>query len=151
MSSPPPGGKKEYTLFVYDGWMSGQPGAARLAAARALGPVATEPRFDLVELGTGVSLVPGGTTSVRGEAYVLDAALLASLDVETGHPLRYKRVRIALEDGRPAEAYTLDADQVRGRRRIRSGDYRAHLTPAAPARQGSAWSRWAKTRGSAGG
>jgi len=53
----------------------------------------------------------------------------------------------AIDDGREVEAYTLDPDQVRGRRRIRSGDYRAHLAPAAPTRQGGAWSQWAKSRG----
>ena len=150
MNPAPPGAKREITLFVYDDWMSDRPGAARLSAARSLGPAATAPGFDLVDLGNAVSLVPGGTTSVRGELYVLDAAHLASLDVEKGHPLRFKRVRIPLQDGRQAEAYTLDPDQARGRRRIRSGDYRAHVAPAAPVRQ-SNWSRWARTRGGAGG
>lgn len=143
---PPSGPTREYHLFVYDAWMSGQPGAARLAGSRPVGPAVTEPRFDLVDLGREVALVTGGTTAVKGEVHVLDAQLLASLDVEKGHPLRYRRARIQLDDGREVDAYTLDADQARGRRRIRSGDYRAHATPSAPERQPSAWSRWAKTR-----
>jgi gamma-glutamylcyclotransferase (GGCT)/AIG2-like uncharacterized protein YtfP len=148
MSAPGPEGRREYLLFVYDAWMSGLPEAARLAGARALGPAATEPGFELVDLGAQVSLVPGGTASVRGEVHVIAAPLLASLDVEKGHPLRYKRVRIRLDDGREVEAYTLDPDQVRGRRRIRSGDFRSHMAPAAPVRQGSAWASWARSRGS---
>lgn len=149
MSAPEPGGRREFLLFVYDVWMSGQPESARLAGGRAGGAAATEPRYELVDLGTQVALMPGGATSVRGEVVVVDAPLLASLDVEKGHPLRYKRLRIKLDDGREAEAYTLDPDQVRGRRRIKSGDYRSHVTPPAPARQGGAWSQWARGRGRA--
>lgn len=146
MSMPGPGGKREFVLFVYDAWMSGQAEAARLQGARAIGPAATEPRFDLVDLGTQVALVPGGTTAVRGEVYAMEPSMLASLDIERGHPLRYKRIRIRLEDGREVEAYTLDESQVRGRRRIRSGDYRTHVTPQAPERYSNAWSKWAKSR-----
>jgi gamma-glutamylcyclotransferase (GGCT)/AIG2-like uncharacterized protein YtfP len=148
MSATAPGGRREYLLFVYDAWMSGMPGATRLAGARPLGAATTAPQFDLVDLGAEVALVPGGTTAVRGELYALEPATLAPLDVEKGHPLRFKRIRIQLEDGRDVDAYTLDADQVRGRRRIRSGDLRAHQTPAAPERAGSAWSKWAKGRAS---
>lgn len=148
MSAAGPGGRREYLLFVYDAWMSGQTEAARLSGARALGPATTGPGFDLVDLGTQIALVPGGATAVRGEVYAMEPAMLASLDVEKGHPLRYRRIRIRLDDDREVEAYTLDADQVRGKRRIKSGDYRTHVTPAAPERAGSAWSKWAKGRAS---
>jgi gamma-glutamylcyclotransferase (GGCT)/AIG2-like uncharacterized protein YtfP len=133
-------------LFVYDAWMSGQTEAARLAGARSIGPASTEPRYDLVDLGTSVALVQDGTTAVRGEVYALEPAMLASLDIEKGHPLRYKRIRIRLEDGREVEAYSVDPDQARARRRIRSGDYRAHVTPPAPARHAGPWAKWAKSR-----
>jgi gamma-glutamylcyclotransferase (GGCT)/AIG2-like uncharacterized protein YtfP len=147
MSAPGPGGR-QFLLFVYDAWMTGLPEAARLDGAERLGPAATEARFELVDLGTQVALMPGGAASVRGEVVSLPATLLASLDIERGHPLRFKRVRIRLDDGREAEAYTVDPDQARGRRRIRSGDYRTHVSPAAPERSGSAWSKWARSRGS---
>jgi gamma-glutamylcyclotransferase (GGCT)/AIG2-like uncharacterized protein YtfP len=146
MSTPGPAARREILLFVYDSWMSGQADAARLAGARAIGPSATEPRFHLVDLGTQVALVLGGATAVRGEVYALEPAMLASADIEKGHPLRYKRIGIRLEDGREVQAYTLDVDQVRGRRRIASGDYRAHVTPPPPARHEGAWSKWAKGR-----
>src|SRR5262245_16899197 len=110
MSTPGPAAKREFMLFVYDAWMSDQTEAARLAGARPIGPATTEPRYDLVDLGTSVALVSGGTTAVRGEVYVLEAAMLASLDIEKGHPLRFKRIRIRLEDGREVEAYTVDPD-----------------------------------------
>lgn len=146
MAAEGPSGRREYVLFVYDAWMSGQPGASRLGAAKPGGPAKTEPKYELFDLGTEVALVPAGATAVSGEVYTLDAAALASLDIEKGHPLRFRRIRIRLEDGREAEAYTLDPDQVRGRRRIRSGSYTTHVTPSAPERPASAWSKWAKTR-----
>jgi gamma-glutamylcyclotransferase (GGCT)/AIG2-like uncharacterized protein YtfP len=146
MSAPDPA-RRELLLFVYDACMSGQPEAAKLAGARSLGSATTEPSFDLVDLGTQISLVPGGTTAVRGEVFAIEAALLATIDVQKGHPTMYKRRRIRLDDGREVEAYTLDPDQTRGRRRIRSGDYRAHVGPATPERHGGAWSQWAKSRG----
>src|SRR5262245_4274314 len=124
MSPGEPAGRREFMLFVYDSWMSGQTDAARLKGARAIGPAVTEPRYDLVDLGTQVALVASGTTAVRGEVYALEPAALAAIDIEKGHPLRYRRIRIQLEGGQQAEAYTLDADQVRGKRKIHSGDYR---------------------------
>ncbi|MEZ4298322.1 MAG: gamma-glutamylcyclotransferase family protein [Polyangiaceae bacterium] len=144
----PPAGRREFLLFVYDAWMTGQPSSARLEGARSLGPAATPPTFDLVDLGRDIILVPGGQTEVKGELFSLDPTLLASLDIEKGHPLRFKRVSIQLADGQTAHAYTLDPDQVRGRRRIRSGDYKEHAAPAAPPQRDGAWSRWAKSRAS---
>lgn len=139
---------REFQLFVYDAAMSGLPGAGRLEGAKLVGAAATEPGFALIELEREVALVADGAGSVRGEVYTLEAKLLASLDVEKGHPLRYRRARVRLADGREVDAYTLDASQVRGKRRIASGDYRAHSAPAAPGREPSAWSRWAKSRSS---
>jgi gamma-glutamylcyclotransferase (GGCT)/AIG2-like uncharacterized protein YtfP len=138
---------RELLLFVCDASMSGLPEHARLDGARALGPGKTEPTFDLVDLGAQPALVLGGTTAVEGEVYALGPALLAALDVHKGHPLVHKRRRIRLDDGREVEAYTLDADQARGRRRIRSGSYRAHVAPAAAPPRDGAWSRWARGRG----
>ena len=137
----------EILLFVYDAWMSGLPDHEKLAGARALGAAITGPVFDLVELGQQAALVPGGLTAVHGEVYALAPAQLAGLDVHQGHPLRFKRRRVRLADGREVEAYTLDADQARGRRRIRSGDWRSHNAPAAPPPRDGAWSRWARSRG----
>lgn len=147
MSTPQADGGREFLLFVYDAWMSGASDHARLDGARALGAASTEPTFDLVDLGSQAALVPGGTTAVLGEVYALSPAQLAALDIHQGHPLRFKRRRVRLADGREVEAYTLDADQTRGRRRIRSGDWRSHNAPAAPAPRDGAWSRWARGRG----
>lgn len=144
--SAPPGEGREFLLFVCDALMSGQAEHARLEGARAVGPAKTEASFDLVDLGAQAALVPGGTTAVLGEVYALGPALLASIDVHKGHPVLHKRRRIRLDDGREVEAYTLNANQAVGRRRIRSGDFRAHVAPAAPPPRDGAWSRWARRR-----
>lgn len=146
MSAGAPGTRREFLLFVYDAAMSGLPESSRLAGAQALGAAATEAQYDLVDLGNYVALVPGGTVSVRGEVYSVAPALLASLDLENTKRLLLRRGLVRLLDGREVHAYTLEADQARGRRRIRSGDYRAQLAPTAPARGDSAWSSWAKSR-----
>jgi gamma-glutamylcyclotransferase (GGCT)/AIG2-like uncharacterized protein YtfP len=136
---------REYLLFVYGDMMHGEPDHPRLAqaGARLIGPAATEPGFDLVDLGTRAALVAGGSTAVRGEVYALSPAALATIDVHEGHPLRYRRGPVRLADGRGAEAYQIDSDQARGRRRIRSGDWRTRLSPP-PRGEERAWSRWAK-------
>jgi len=139
---------REYLLFVYGVMMRGEPEHARLAAARPLGPAATEASFDLVDLGAEPALVPGGTTKVQGELYALPAAELAAIDVHHGHPLRYRRGAVTLDDGRVVEAHQLAADQARGRRRIRSGDWRTRLGQPAPAEE-RPWSRFARERGKA--
>ena len=140
-----PGARREMLLFVYDACMSGLPDAGRLAGARLLGPAATEPRYDLIDLGAHVALATGGGVSVRGELYAVEPQLLAAMDVQYA-PRLLLRTRVRLEDGREVETHALASEQVRGRRRIRSGDYRAQLAPSAPARQEGAWSQWAKRR-----
>jgi len=145
MTTAAPGGQREILVFIYDAKMSGLPDSGHLSGARLLGDVATEPRFDLIDLGTHVALAPGGSVSVRGELYAVEPALLAKIDVENA-PRLLLRSRVRLDDGREVEAHTLASDQVRGRRRIRSGDYRAQLAPSAPVRQAGAWSQWAKGR-----
>jgi len=140
---------REHLLFVYGTMLDGEPEHALLAeqGARLVGPATTEPGFDLVDLGARPALVPGGTTAVKGEVYALSTAHLARIDVHEGHPLRYRRGAIRLSDGRVVEAYQIEADQARARRRIRTGDWRTRLAPT-PRSEERAWSRWAKgTRG----
>ncbi len=150
MTPPPPQvapPAREYLLFVYGVMMSGEPEHARLGGARLVGPAATEAGFELVDLGVEPALVPGGTTKVRGEVYALSPAQLAAVDVHHGHPLRYRRGAIMLDDGRVVEAHQLALDQTRGRRRIRSGDWKTRLAPRAPAVEEMPWTRFARERG----
>jgi len=147
MNAETPGAGRQWLLFVYDSLMSGEPEHALLKEASPLGPAATEAGFDLVELGTQAALVAGGSTAVRGELYSLAASTLASIDIHKGHPLRYQRQRIKLEDGREVESYVIASNQARGLRRIRSGDWRSRFAPAARSGAESAWRRFARERG----
>jgi gamma-glutamylcyclotransferase (GGCT)/AIG2-like uncharacterized protein YtfP len=138
----------EYLLFVYGTFLSGEPEHARLSGARALGPAETEPTYDLVDLGVEPALVPGGTGAVKGEVYAVTPSQLAAVDVHHGHPLKFRRGTIRLADGRLVEAHQLAPDQTRGRRRIRTGDWKTRFAPRA-ADDDRAWSRFARERGRA--
>jgi gamma-glutamylaminecyclotransferase len=129
--------ERRFVLFVYGTLLSGEPSHELLGdGARALGPAKTPPEFYLVDLGPYPALVMGGPTSIVGELYEVSAPTLAAIDVHEQVPILFKRMQIALDDGTLAEAYMLDADQVRGRRRLRSGDWRGRFraTPAPSAR-----------------
>jgi gamma-glutamylcyclotransferase (GGCT)/AIG2-like uncharacterized protein YtfP len=132
---------------VYGTLLSGEPSHALLDGALSLGPVKTVPSFELIDLGPHPALVAGGSTAVTGELYDVPVAMLAALDVHEEVPVFFNRAVIALDDGRTAETYLLEADQVRGRRRIGSGDWRARFRrKPAPSARDSAFVRWSRTR-----
>jgi gamma-glutamylcyclotransferase (GGCT)/AIG2-like uncharacterized protein YtfP len=139
---------REFVLFVYDSLMSGEDQHGQLAAARSLGEATTAPEYELVDLGATGALLAGGTAAVSGELYALEAAALAAIDVQKGHPVLHRRAAIRLADGREAQAYLLSSDQAAGRRRIRSGDWRRR--PGAPGagrpQEPGSLVRWAKRR-----
>ncbi len=136
-----------FRLFVYGTLLSGESSHELLQSARALGAAKTAPAFDLVDLGPYPALVPGGTTSVVGELYEVTAAALSAIDVYEEHPVFFKRTTIALESGSEAQAYLLEPAQVRGRRRIRSGDWRARFRPERPpGPRDAAIVRWLRER-----
>jgi gamma-glutamylcyclotransferase (GGCT)/AIG2-like uncharacterized protein YtfP len=138
---------RTYVLFVYGTLLPGEPSHGLLDGARSLGPAQTAPVYDLVDLGPHPALVAGGTTAVVGEVYEMPVAMLAAIDVHEGHPVLFQRKTIALADGREAQAYMLQEDQVRGRRRIRSGDWRGRFRHApGPSARDSAFVRWSKSR-----
>lgn len=128
--NPAGSGAGEHLLFVYDSLLAGEPEHDLLAGARALGEARTEPGFQLVDLGPTGALIKGGAGGVRGELYAVNRATLAAIDVRRGHPLLHQREPIRLSDGRVAQAYMLAMDQARGRRRLRSGDWRSRFGPA---------------------
>jgi len=107
---------------------------------------ATEPTFALVDLGAYAAIVPGGSTSVSGEVYVVDLETRARIDRERQVPLLFERAKIRLADGTDAEAYVMSEDKVRGRRRLRHGDWRRRFAPAVPRPAPSPFVTWARGR-----
>lgn len=147
-AKPPEGG--ETLLFVCDSLLKGEPEHDLLASARSLGDARTESGLQLLELGPTGALVQGGVGDVKGELYAVDRATLASIDVRRGHPVLHRRAMIRLSDGREAQAYTVDMDQARGRRRVRSGDWRTRFGPGgagnAGGREAGHLVSWARNR-----
>lgn len=116
---------KQHTVFVYGTLLRGERNHRLLAGARFIAEAVTEPGFELADLGTYPGMAAcGGDGTVTGEVYEVDAATLAALDALEEHPAYYQRQNIQLATGARAEAYLLEAAQVRGRRRIRSGEWR---------------------------
>lgn len=138
---------RRYSLFVYGTLLRGEASHELLKEATSIGPASTTAAFDLFDLGAYPALVPGGTTAVRGEVYELDVRQIAAVDVHEEVPRLFKRVRIELADGRGVDAYVLDRDQVRGRRRVRSGDWRTRFQVERPAGLRDApFAAWARKR-----
>ncbi len=135
------------TLFVYGTLLSGEPAHALLEGAAALGPAKTAASFDLYDLGPYPALVAGGSVAVTGELYGVTAASLAVIDVHEEVPRLFQRATLELDDGRTAQAYVLDRDRVRGRRRIHSGDWRARFEVVrGPGARDAPLVRWLRTR-----
>jgi gamma-glutamylcyclotransferase (GGCT)/AIG2-like uncharacterized protein YtfP len=135
-------GSPPHRLFVYGTMLSGEPDHPLLAKATLVGPAKTTRRYLLVETNVGAGLLDGGDCAVVGELYELDVAALAACDVHRQHPLLYERRPVELEGTTAAEAYFLRAEQARGRRRLRGGDWRARFEPTPRHKIGSrGWRR----------
>jgi gamma-glutamylcyclotransferase (GGCT)/AIG2-like uncharacterized protein YtfP len=138
---------RRFVVFVYGTLMSGESAHALLEGAVALGVAKTTPSFSLFDIGPYPAMIEGGSTSVVGELYEVSAKELAAVDVHEEVPILFRRRRIALDDGREAETYTLDVEQVRGRRRIASGDWRARFrTTTTSGVRDAAIVKWARDR-----
>jgi gamma-glutamylcyclotransferase (GGCT)/AIG2-like uncharacterized protein YtfP len=127
---------RDRALFVYGTLLSGERSHDRLGSAEKLGDAKTEAIFHLVDLGPYPAMVIDGKTAVAGELYCVDTRLLRELDVLEQVPLLFKRVLVPLEGGSLADAYVMDPDQVRGKRRIAHGDWRKRLAVDLPAHDG---------------
>lgn len=139
---------REIELFVYGSLLPGEPDHDLLATAEHLGSAATQPAFYLVELTGFPALVAGGALSVSGELYRIDAETLRRTDVRKEHPILFQRESIELSDGRFAAAYLMSLAQVRGRRRLKVGDWRKRFSLPPSTTPESPWARWARGRSS---
>jgi gamma-glutamylcyclotransferase (GGCT)/AIG2-like uncharacterized protein YtfP len=92
-----------------------------MSTAQYLGIVETEPGYELVDLGPFPAMTEGGSSSVFGELYHVDAVTLAALDELEDHPNLYTRKTIRLRDGRKVQAYIMSPEKTIGYSRIPSG------------------------------
>ena len=93
---------RRFRLFVCGSLLPGEPDAALLEGAVALGPVRTAARYGLVDLGANAVLLAGLTLEVPpvvGELYEVTAQTLARCDVKHEHPTLFVRDDVELEDG----------------------------------------------------
>jgi gamma-glutamylcyclotransferase (GGCT)/AIG2-like uncharacterized protein YtfP len=132
-------------LFVYDTLLEGEKEHGLLEGAERVGACATEAAFELVDLGALGALIPGGATSVHGELYHVDLAMLVKVDVIRQVPILFDRARVRLADGLEAETYVMKPDQARGRRRLHQGDWRKRFTDNVRPFD-SPFARWARGR-----
>lgn len=137
---------RDCRLFVYGTLRQGEPRHALLDGAELLLATATVPAFYLVDLGPHAALVRGGTTAVCGELYRLDLETRRRIDVDRQVPILFTRETIELADGTKADAYLLDAERARGRRRLAHGDWKKRFAPSARPRPGGAWVEWSRGR-----
>jgi gamma-glutamylaminecyclotransferase len=138
-------GEDDRRLFVYGTLLEGEKDHHLLAGRTPIARVTTEAFFHLVDLGAYPALVPGGTTSVAGELYLVDLPTLLAIDVAEQVPSLFARARVRLSDGTEAESHVMDEDRVRGRRRLHHGDWRKRFTGhVAPIT--SPFARWARNR-----
>lgn len=108
-------------VFVYGTLRRGGRANRLLRGARFLAEAATDPAFELVDMGPYPGLVAGGSVAVRGEVWEVPTELLADLDAYEG--AQYARIAIRLADGTEAQAWVMHASHAEGRPRIASGEW----------------------------
>lgn len=137
-----------FRLFVCATFLSGEREHPTLmpksSPARSLGPARTAQGYSLVETRALGGLLEGGEGDVSGELYEVSYDVLRACDKVRDHPSRFERREVKLADGTMAHAYFFRAEQARGLRRIKGGDWKQRFAVAKPA--GGALVQWAKGR-----
>jgi len=133
-------------LFVYGTLLPGERDHALLEGAPSLGPALTEPLYQLVELNVYAALIPDGKVAVHGELYAIDLQLRRRIDVARQVPILFQRTTVRLADGSEAETYSMNPDQVRGKRRFAHGDWRKRFAPAVERTAAGPIVSWARSR-----
>jgi gamma-glutamylcyclotransferase (GGCT)/AIG2-like uncharacterized protein YtfP len=137
------------SFFVYGTMMTGEPHHATLLGAEPLESLRTAAGYAIVELSGLAALIEEGAGTVAGELYDLAPDAILRVMKQEAHPGLFRLGSVRLENGARAESFVLDTDQVRGKRRIKSGDWRARfggrpsgeLSPAP-----GPFVRWSRTR-----
>jgi gamma-glutamylcyclotransferase (GGCT)/AIG2-like uncharacterized protein YtfP len=113
---------EKFSLFVYGTLMRGGSRHRVLAAKRFLGPVRTQVRYALFDLGAYPGLVhrDQGGQAIEGELYEVETSLIPRLDRIEGAPELYRLEPIDLEDAGPAYAYFYQSP-IQGREECAGG------------------------------
>ncbi|MET0791223.1 MAG: gamma-glutamylcyclotransferase family protein [Polyangiaceae bacterium] len=133
-------------LFIYGTLLPGERDHALLGSAESLGPVATAPLYQLVELNVYAALIPDGKVAVQGQLYAADLETRRRIDVARQVPILFQRTLVSLADGTEVETYSMHPDQVRGKRRIAHGDWRKRFAPTVGRGAPGALVSWARSR-----
>ncbi|MEO6599134.1 MAG: gamma-glutamylcyclotransferase family protein [Polyangiaceae bacterium] len=133
-------------LFIYGTLLPGEREHALLGTAESLGPVATEPLYQLVELNVYAALIPDGKVSVHGELYAVSLETRRKIDVARQVPILFQRTLVRLVDGSEVETYSMSPDQVRGKRRLAHGDWRKRFAPNVERGAPGQLVSWARSR-----
>jgi gamma-glutamylcyclotransferase (GGCT)/AIG2-like uncharacterized protein YtfP len=136
----------EIWLFVYGSLLPGERDADLLKDARHVRSASTPPTYHLVELNGFPAMVRGGRLAITGEIYAVTRAGLREIDIRKEHPILFQRETIELDAGESAETYLMKLDQVRGRRRLKHGDWKKRFALAPSGIPKGNWSNWAKRR-----
>jgi gamma-glutamylcyclotransferase (GGCT)/AIG2-like uncharacterized protein YtfP len=142
-----PAGKK-FLLFVYGTFLQGERDHETIAGAERVGEARTREGYTLVEVGPLAGMIEGGRGAVAGDLYSVEYATLSACDVKRDHPRLFRRKDVVLADGQVAHAYFLEPEQVRGKRRIRGGDWRRRFEVKSP--EPGPLVRWTRSRNSRG-
>lgn len=119
----------EVHLFAYGSLLPGEVHAAHLSPGTHLGPARTVPGYRLVELEQFPALIASGIMSIEGELYAVTRDHLRRLDELKENGRLFIRRTIKLESGQEAETYLMDEEKLRGRRRLRTSDWRRRFAP----------------------
>ena len=110
-------------VFVYGTLRKGEVNHNVLGNSPLVGVFRTEPRFTLHAMRWFPAMVAGGSTSVVGEVYEVEARTLWEIDRLEGHPSYYQRRHILLDDGQTVQAYLMPAEGACDYPVIDSGDW----------------------------
>jgi gamma-glutamylcyclotransferase (GGCT)/AIG2-like uncharacterized protein YtfP len=133
-----------FKLFVYATFLEGEADHEIIADGTLVGPAKTAKGYRLVEVNALGGMIEGGDEAVVGELYEVEYDTLAACDKKRDHPHLFHRVEIDLEDGTRAHTFLMHSNQVRGKRRVKDGDWRARFKGERPT--AGNFVNWAKSR-----
>lgn len=113
-----------HLVFAYGTLMQGEHHHDQLRGAEFLGARSTRAQYELVQIDYFPAMLTGGATSVVGELYAVDDAILARLDELEEVPHFYVRESIELSDDTRAETYLMPRSRVVQATPIPSGSFR---------------------------